>query len=316
MDTGPADERLEDALLGGRLGPDEVPPAWRPLAELVHASRAPFLPGELAAEDQTVAALLHSAHRGGRGSRRRSRTRTGMLARALSLKTTVIIMAVLGGGGVATAATGAMAPVRAIIISGLAKVGLAPSPSNQSVHHPTDVGKAPRPDAHKSIDSGNEPGNACVDPAGSSTSTTVACTTPSTSVTDSTSTFSDAGSTSSGVGAGPGVASTPQSTVSDTATTKPGNAGSQGVGGTKGNGNGNSQSNGNGNSQSNGNGNGNGNGQGNGSSQGNSGGQGQGNGNSQGNGNKNGQGNGQSQGNVSGPGNSNKNSHAISSAAA
>jgi hypothetical protein len=141
------DHRMADAFLAGRIPTEDAPPGYRRAAALIQAARSPASMGELAAEDQVVAALLAQVH----GSDHQVKLRrTHVLARALTVKASVLA-AILFGGGVAVAATGSMpAPVQSVITAGLSAVGLASSPPSGFSGSPTS-----RPDPKSPSRSGS-----------------------------------------------------------------------------------------------------------------------------------------------------------------
>jgi len=149
MSPDPFDDSTADAFLTGAIAPTDAPLGYQHAADLIRAARSPASTGELAAEDQVVAALLAAA-RG--ASPRVAIPRRHTLGKILTLKGAVLA-SIIFGGGVAVAATGGVpAPVRSAISAGLSAVGLAPS-------HAADPPGVPGPGSGPSDTTTSEPGN-------------------------------------------------------------------------------------------------------------------------------------------------------------
>lgn len=120
-----------EALLSGRLDPDDAPPELKGIAALVRAARAPATARELAGEVHLVAAIAAEMRRSGPVGVVVDSRRRRLIGQALSAKVIAATAAVLLSGGVAAAAaTGSLpASLQRAVSHGLAHVGISvPAP--------------------------------------------------------------------------------------------------------------------------------------------------------------------------------------------
>ncbi|HWD24641.1 MAG TPA: hypothetical protein VG368_04190 [Acidimicrobiales bacterium] len=120
-----------DALLSGRLDPDDAPPELKAVAGLIHAARTPAIASELRGEDDLVAAIAAEMRRSTPVAIPLERRRRRLIGQALSGKVAAATAAVLLSGGAAAAATGSLpGPVQRDVSHGLAHVGISvPAPA-------------------------------------------------------------------------------------------------------------------------------------------------------------------------------------------
>ena len=132
MRTFPMGDSTADALLEGRIAPDDAPFGFERVAALVRDARSPATAGELANVAGSVAAVVPTVREaarmpdGGRGRRK-------MLGKLISAKVVAAAAAAALGGGVAAAATGSLpTPVQSTVSSGLSHIGISlPNPDSQ-----------------------------------------------------------------------------------------------------------------------------------------------------------------------------------------
>ena len=129
----PFDRGLTDALLAGKIAPDDVPDELRSLAALIRAARPAAALEGFVAESDVVAAF--SAGRRAQPSLATAdrHRRKSLLAKALTAKVAAVVATFALGGAAAAAATGSLpAPVQSALSKGLAHVGIAlPKPTTQ-----------------------------------------------------------------------------------------------------------------------------------------------------------------------------------------
>jgi len=132
----PHGDPMADALLEGRVLPDDAPPGYQGVAELVRLAKGPASIDEQADEASVVTAMT-VAIRGTAPTINDRQGRPRMLGTLISTKVLAGVAAIVLGGGVAAAATGALpAPVQTPLSHGLSDVGI-------SIPHPN----APASDA-------------------------------------------------------------------------------------------------------------------------------------------------------------------------
>lgn len=105
------DDQTADSLLAGHVSPDDAPPGYQKLSELVIAARAPGEAGELTHEASVVSLAAETARAIAKSEvgapPRRSAQRTTALSRLFAAKAAAATaVAVLGVGTAAAAATG------------------------------------------------------------------------------------------------------------------------------------------------------------------------------------------------------------------
>ncbi len=141
----PFDRGLTDALLAGKIAPDDVPGELRSLAALIRAARPAAAPEGFVAESDVVAAF--SAGRRAQPSLATAdrHRRKSLLAKALTAKAAAVVATFALGGAAAAAATGSLpAPVQSALSKGLAHVGIAlPKPATQIATGSIGSGEAP-----------------------------------------------------------------------------------------------------------------------------------------------------------------------------
>lgn len=138
--TSPDDEEGEmrrfslsdpEALLSGKLSPEDAPPELAKVAGLIQAARAPASARELAGEDHLVAVIAAEVRRSAPAEVVVDNRRRRLIGQALSAKVIAATAAVLLSGGVAAAATGSLpASVQRAVSHGLVHVGISvPDPA-------------------------------------------------------------------------------------------------------------------------------------------------------------------------------------------
>jgi hypothetical protein len=149
----PIDDRTADALLTGRIVPDDAPPGFEHVAALVLAARGPATAGELAGETGAVTSAmadlpeLANATNGGRGRRR-------MLGQLVSAKVMAAAAVAALGGSAAAAATGSLpGPLQSGVSHGLGHIGI-------SVPVGDDSSDTPAAGPHTTTSSTDSPGPA------------------------------------------------------------------------------------------------------------------------------------------------------------
>ena len=129
----PHGDPMADALLEGRVLPDDAPPGYQGLADVVRLAKGPPSNDERADEASVVAAMT-AAIRGSAPTINDRQGRPRMLGTLISTKVLAGVAAIVLGGGVAAAATGSLpAPVQTPLSHGLSDVGI-------SVPHPNTPG--------------------------------------------------------------------------------------------------------------------------------------------------------------------------------
>jgi hypothetical protein len=100
------DEHTAEGIVAGRVGADDAPPAYAPVAELLIAARGPSQAHELEGEEAVVA--MFTAERGALAPQPTHNGRKRMLPQLLTAKAAAaaLVGAMALGGGVAAAATG------------------------------------------------------------------------------------------------------------------------------------------------------------------------------------------------------------------
>jgi len=127
----PFDEEVLEALLSGRVAPEDAPPGLQRAAALIRAAKGPAAANELAGEHVLVPAVAKAVGVRPRLSSRPLARRPKMITKLLSAKAAAVAAAVVLSGGVAAAATGSLpAPVQSALSQGLSHVGISlPDPS-------------------------------------------------------------------------------------------------------------------------------------------------------------------------------------------
>lgn len=125
-----------DALLEGRVGPDDAPPGLQEAAALVLAARVPFANGDLAGEDSVVSAFVESmrAPLGIAATEKRVRR---VISRSFSAKVAGVAAALALGGATAAAATGSLpGSVQSAVSRNLSHLGISvPNPASTAHGH-------------------------------------------------------------------------------------------------------------------------------------------------------------------------------------
>lgn len=137
MARGSLDYRTTERLLSGQLAPDDAPPGYQQVSELVIAARSPAVPVELARETSVVsmaAAATRAVSRSETTPARQSHPRRTMSSKLLTAKAlAVATVATLGVGTAAAAASGSL-PSHA---SSAAKTHASPRTSTPSTANST-----------------------------------------------------------------------------------------------------------------------------------------------------------------------------------
>jgi hypothetical protein len=142
MKRTPLDDRTADRLLAGAVTPEDAPPGFSEVADLLQTARPRPAVGELANQAATVASM-RAAIAGQPVPHPRSR-RKKMLARLLTAKAVAAAAVVVIGAGSAAAATGTLPGAAQSTASDmLAKVGVSvPGPDSHSKGHADTRGKS------------------------------------------------------------------------------------------------------------------------------------------------------------------------------
>ncbi|MDA8072432.1 MAG: hypothetical protein M0Z82_12755 [Actinomycetota bacterium] len=138
----PLDAATADALLEGRIGPDDAPPGYREVASAVRSARSGASVAELAGEEQVVAAMVAAAAGSLRTSPLSPMRRRPMIAKLMSAKVAAVATGfVLVGGGVAAAATGSLpSGVQHSVADAAAHVGVSIPGKGSGAHQATTSG--------------------------------------------------------------------------------------------------------------------------------------------------------------------------------
>ncbi len=138
----PLDAATADALLEGRIGPDDAPPGYREVASAVRSARSGASVAELAGEEQVVAAMVVAAAGSLRTSPLSPMRRRPMIAKLMSAKVAAVATGfVLVGGGVAAAATGSLpSGVQHSVADAAAHVGVSIPGKGSGAHQATTSG--------------------------------------------------------------------------------------------------------------------------------------------------------------------------------
>ena len=124
MSRNPIDDGTAERLLAGGLSPEDAPPGYAGMAELLRATRAPGTQGELAGEPALVAAMAEVV-RSVPGIRHTPLRRKKMLSKVLTAKAASVFAASVLGATAAAAATGNLpAPAQNAISSAASSVGV------------------------------------------------------------------------------------------------------------------------------------------------------------------------------------------------
>src|SRR5581483_11651780 len=186
------DHRTADRLAGGAVTPEDAPPGWTGVAELLQAALS-SAPAELEPVREAATVASMRAILLGHPVPVTPTGRKQVLAKVLTIKVAALSGAVVLGGGVAAAATGSLpAPAQDAVSSALSHVGISVPASDSST---TGSGGSSTTDSTGSTTSGTSP-------SGTSTSGTTSGTTTSGTTTSGTGTGSD-GTGSTAVGTTP-----------------------------------------------------------------------------------------------------------------
>ena len=147
------DENSVDALLQGKLDPNNVPKNLQGVHSLVQVIRNSNYTVSSPSENEIVSHFRNALNESLLAEKAldRKRRRSAMIGKLLTLKSAVLAGSVLVGGSALAAATGNLpAPVQVTLASGAKHIGLAiPDPSNSSATGNKTPG--PKIDSHNSF---------------------------------------------------------------------------------------------------------------------------------------------------------------------
>jgi hypothetical protein len=131
MRTFPHGDQIADALLGGRVLPDDAPPGYQSVAALVRIAQGPASEDEHVGEASVVAAMMEAIS-GNAPKPTAGRKGSHNLRKLISAKLLAGAVVVVVGGGAAAAATGSLPPsLQTPLSHDLSSVGV-------SIPHPGD----------------------------------------------------------------------------------------------------------------------------------------------------------------------------------
>ena len=142
MKRTPLDDRTADRLLAGAVTPEDAPPGFAGVADLLQTARPAPAVGKLANEAATVASMRAAIE--GQPVPHPSSRRKKMLAELITAKVLAAAAVVVIGAGSAAAATGTLpGAAQATASDMLAKVGVSvPSPNGHANGHGDIRGKS------------------------------------------------------------------------------------------------------------------------------------------------------------------------------
>jgi hypothetical protein len=136
------DATTADRLLSGELAPEDAPPGYAGVAQLLDAAGAGLGAQGSVREGANLVAMQAAAV--GRLAWAPAAQEKRVISKVLPIRTAVVAAAVLLGGGTAAAATGSLpAGVQNAASTVLAKIGISvPGPNNSGHDHPGTGGKS------------------------------------------------------------------------------------------------------------------------------------------------------------------------------
>ena len=141
MSRNPIDDGTAERLLAGGLSPDDAPPGYAGMAELLRATRAPGTEAELAGAPALVAAMAEVV-RSVPGIRHTPLRRKKLLSKVLTAKAASVFAASVLGATAAAAATGNLpAPAQNAIASAASSIGVNVPNKHANAHAKANAAK-------------------------------------------------------------------------------------------------------------------------------------------------------------------------------
>ena len=144
------DDGVLDALLDGRLGVEDAPPAYRSVVTVLRAADAPVRADEVVPRPDAIRRIFEEARQGPAPAPRPDPADGRRAVGRWSARAAIVAMAALftGGWGVAMAATGSLpGPLQPAAARVLAVVGIEVPDGDDAGPSPTDPAPAPPPTA-------------------------------------------------------------------------------------------------------------------------------------------------------------------------